>query len=223
VFTFLASTWALTVAFVVFLAFGNYEKIKSSASAEADAVKGLYLTAEGFSSATTAALQHDLICYARSVVKDDWPAMSRNTSSPVTDAAVQRLQGYVDRIATVGNNQAASYRQFLTELADRSAARSDRLEEAIPIVPAIVWIALGIASSTVLAYTYGFASRKDGFVRMTIAATVTGMVISILLALIFLDTAGKGEIGPSAMSGAIAQTQRVAPNPQAVTPCLGPT
>jgi Protein of unknown function (DUF4239) len=219
VFTFLATAWALVVAFVVFLTFGNFTEIKSSASTEADAVKGVYLSAEAFSAPTEDLLQHDMVCYARSIIEDDFPAMAEGRSSPVADARVRRIRIDLNRAQVEGVKQAAAYRQLLTQLDARSSARNDRLEQSRPIVPAIMWVALGIASAMILGYSYAFASRKrNRFLLVTLSATATAMVVSILVALIFFDTSG-GAIEPTAMSRTLDLTERIAPNPRATAPC----
>jgi|SRR5919109_1771456 hypothetical protein len=219
VFTFLATAWALVVAFVVFLAFNNYVKIKSSASSEADAAKGVYLTAEAFSGPTEDLLQHDIVCYARSVIEDDFPAMAEGRTGTAADDRVRQIRIDLNRARVVGNKQTAAFRQLLTQLDARSTARNDRLEEAEPIVPAIVWVALGLASVMILGYSYAFASRKRSrFLQVTLGATPTAMVVSILVALIFLDTSG-GAIEPTAMSRTLDLTERIAPNPRAAGPC----
>jgi Protein of unknown function (DUF4239) len=220
VFTFVSTAWALLVAFVVFLAFGNFAEIKSSASAEADAAKGVYLTALAFSRPTRDLLQHDIVCYGRSVVEDDFPAMWKGSASTSADLRVRRIRMDLNRARVAGTKQEAAYRQLLTQLDARSTARSDRLEEARPIVPPIMWVALGLGSAMILGYSYAFASRKrDRFLLVALSATPTAMVVSILVALIYFDSSGGEAVKPTAMERTLELTPRITPNPRATAPC----
>jgi hypothetical protein len=58
------------LAFVIFLAFESYGNAREQAGQEAVAVAGLFQTAQLFAPLERRRLQGDLVCYARSVVKD---------------------------------------------------------------------------------------------------------------------------------------------------------
>ena len=80
-FGVLGTSFAVLLAFVIFLAFESYENAKERSSAEAVAVAELYRDAKLFSDPTGSEVRGQLICYGRAVIRDEWPAM-RESSAP---------------------------------------------------------------------------------------------------------------------------------------------
>src|SRR6266545_584512 len=75
VFGVLGTSFAVLLAFVIFVAFESYVEAKDKAGQEAVAVLELYHTAKLFPSPVRETLDGELACYARSVIDDEWPTM----------------------------------------------------------------------------------------------------------------------------------------------------
>jgi hypothetical protein len=80
-FGVLGTSFAVLLAFVIFLAFESYANAKERSSAEAVAVTELYRDAKLFSDPTGSEVRGQLICYARAVIHDEWPAMREQRTS----------------------------------------------------------------------------------------------------------------------------------------------
>src|SRR5436305_3174809 len=83
IFGVLATGFAVLIGFVVFLAFESYDTSRSGAEAEARTVVQQFETAQFLPVAVRARLSGDLVCYARTVIHDEWPRMESGT---LTDA-----------------------------------------------------------------------------------------------------------------------------------------
>ena len=84
VFGVLATCFAIFAGFVIFLAFTTYDRSLAGADAEALFVRQQYETAQFLPPRTRDGLAGELVCYARSVVDQEWPEMelrSRSRSS----------------------------------------------------------------------------------------------------------------------------------------------
>src|SRR6476661_7498709 len=79
VFGVLATGFAVLLGFVVFLAFESYDTSRSGAEAEAQIVAQQFETAQFFPIAARAPLSGYLMCYARTVVHQEWPRMRSGT------------------------------------------------------------------------------------------------------------------------------------------------
>jgi hypothetical protein len=82
VFGVVAIGFALLLGFVVFLPFTKYDDSRAGAEAEALAVLQQFETAQLMPSDVSGQLSGELVCYARSVVGLEWPAMRSNAETP---------------------------------------------------------------------------------------------------------------------------------------------
>ena len=79
VFGVLATGFAVLLGFVVFLAFESFDTSRSGAKAEASTVAEQFETAQLMPIAARARLSGELVCYARTVVYQEWPQMESGT------------------------------------------------------------------------------------------------------------------------------------------------
>src|SRR4051794_33193222 len=84
VFGVLATGFAILAGFVVVLAFQSYDGSRTGAQAEARIVAHQFETVQLLPQRVRARLSGDLVCYALSVVHQEWPRMM---SHPQPDAA----------------------------------------------------------------------------------------------------------------------------------------
>src|SRR6185295_5476841 len=79
VFGVLATAFAIFAGFVIFLAFTSYDQSRSGAESEALAVVQQYETAQFLPSNVRPLVAGQLVCYGRSVINQEWPAMREGT------------------------------------------------------------------------------------------------------------------------------------------------
>ena len=79
VFGVLATGFAVLAGFVVFLAFESYDTSRSGAEAEARIVAQQFETVQFLPAPAPERLSGELVCYARSVVHEEWPRMTSGT------------------------------------------------------------------------------------------------------------------------------------------------
>src|SRR5439155_17599786 len=75
VFGVLATGFAVLIGFVVFLAFESFDTSRSGAVDEAQIVVEQFETAQLMPIAVRGRFSGELVCYARSVVHQEWPQM----------------------------------------------------------------------------------------------------------------------------------------------------
>src|SRR6187200_989134 len=76
VFGVLATGFALLSGFVVFLAFESYDTSRSGARTEARIVAHQFETVQFLPTPARERLSGELVCYARSVAREEWPRMT---------------------------------------------------------------------------------------------------------------------------------------------------
>jgi hypothetical protein len=78
-FGVLATGFSVLLGLIVFLAFTSYDDSRSGAEAEALAVGQQFETAQFFPADARGELSDGLVCYARSIVYGEWPALEDGT------------------------------------------------------------------------------------------------------------------------------------------------
>jgi hypothetical protein len=85
--TFIASTFGLLLGLLVVFATTHYSNTRTETQTEATAIVALFDGLGGLPAAVGQPVQHEVVCYARSVAADDWRQMAPRTERQ-TPAAV---------------------------------------------------------------------------------------------------------------------------------------
>lgn len=203
VFGVLATGFAVMLGFVIFLAFESFDTSRSGAEAEAQLVVQQLETAQFFPVAVRARLTGEIVCYARTIVYDEWPRMENGTLTdglnPWGAAMFTTLKQVEPRTAA----EQAAYGKWLDERSDREDARADRTHGAEGVIPTPLWIVLFLSAAVLFVFMLFFADPAERwFVQATMMGGVAVVITSMLILLWFLDNpfhAGVGGLRPSAM------------------------
>lgn len=211
VYTVVGTAYMVIVAFVFFVAFESYGGAKSDAEEEATATLAMFHAALLFDSPVRERLQAQVVCYAREVIADEWPAMRKGKTSDVVDARVRALEEAGAGIALEGEKQLAAYEHWFSVNEERRKGRQGRIGQASGLVPDVLWLILIVGALVVIVGVGFFADGRES--RLTQAAmmvAVVGIVVSGLLMVRFLDKPYEnksGSIKPAAMKSALMQMQ----------------
>jgi hypothetical protein len=212
VYTVAGTAYMVIVAFVFFIAFENYGGAKADAEEEATATLAMFHAAGPFGAVAGGELQGQMICYAREVISDGWPAMRKGGGSSVVDARVSAIEESVEQIPVTNAKQAAAFEHWLALNEDRRQGRQGRIGEAEGLVPPVIWLILIIGAVVVIASVALFADREEAAVtQAAMAAAVAIIVVSGLVLVRFLDKPYEdksGSIKPTAMERTLALMER---------------
>ena len=212
VYSVAGTAYMVIVAFVFFIAFETYGGAKDDAEEEATATLAMFQDVEIFGPAARAELQAQMVCYAREVISDEWPAMREGRSSPVVDARVSAMEGSAQQIPVTDSKQAAAFEHWFALNDERRQGRRGRISEADGLVPPVIWLILIIGAVVVIASVALFADRDEAaLTQAAMAATVAIIVVSGLLLVRFLDKPYQdksGSIKPTAMERTLALMER---------------
>jgi hypothetical protein len=213
VFAILGTTFAVLFAFIVLLAFTAYDNTRSGAETEATTVSQQFETAQLLPAPAGARLSSQLVCYARSVVYQEWPTMAGG-SAPTFNPWAVPLFVTTHSIQPVTNAQEAAYSQWLTQTDQREQARQQRLHGASGVIPSPLWFVFLVMGAIVLGFVFFFADRSEGAVVQAVqVGSVTAMLVAAVLVVVFLDHPyhpGSGSIRPTAMRETVEQIELAA-------------
>lgn len=212
---------AVVLAFVIFTVFSSYENGREASGQEAVAVQQMVQTA-GFFPDQAEHLRGEAICYGRSVVHDEWPAMQHDRESPVTQGWVDQLVTTIQQADVRGNRGGAALEHWLQLSEDRQEARRTRIAESQPFVPGFVWVILILMVVVVVMFQCLFADPSatafgQSVAMASMAATLfAGLTLIWVLDRPFNDRGA--EVTPTRMSASLAVISQQADLP-ATLPC----
>jgi hypothetical protein len=225
VFGVLAGGFAIFAGFIIFLAFTTYDQSRSGGEAEALTVVQQFETAELLPSAAHDRMTGELVCYARSVVHQEWSHMEQGRGGDTINPWAVALFRSLKRVDPRSAGEQAAYGKWLDQTSDREQARSDRLHGAEGIIPTSIWIVLFLVACVVFAYMLFFADSGEGVrSQAMLMGSATTVIVLTLIAINALDSPyrpGVGQITPVAMERSlrILDRERAAVNERAPLPC----
>ena len=207
VFGVLATGFAVLLGFVVFLAFESFDTSRSGAETEAQIVTQQFETAQFFPVAARARLSGELVCYARTVIHQEWPAMQARTLADAVNPWAVATFRTLKTVEPRSPSEQAAYAKWLDQRSDRESARADRVHGAEGVIPIPLWIVLLLTAAIIFVFMLFFAdSAERAVVQATMMGGVAIVISSMLLLLWFLDNpyhSGVGGLRPVAMERGI--------------------
>jgi hypothetical protein len=206
-FGVLATGFSVLLGLIVFLAFTSYDDSRAGAEAEALAVTQQYETAQFMPPEDRAKLSGELVCYARSVVYGEWPALEAGTQGDAINPWSTALFRTLKTINPRSNAEQSAYDQWLDHTAAREEARRDRIHGAVGVIPGPLWFVLIVISMIIFAFMLFFADRGErARAQAMLIGSVTAVIALMLLLIQFLDDPyrdGLGSLQPVAMERAL--------------------
>ncbi len=203
VFGVLATGFSVLLGFIIFLAFTSYDQSRTGAETEALAVAQQVETAQLFPDPVAARMTGALVCYARSVVHEEWPRMERGTQGDAINPWGVRLFQILDGFEPSTPSAQSAYDKSLELTSTREEARRDRIHGAQGVIPTPLWIVLIVISAVIFFYMLFFAdSAERAKTQALLMGSVTAVISIMLLLLLFLNSpfgSGVGALRPVAM------------------------
>lgn len=225
VFGVLATAFAVLIGFVFFLAFESYDTARGGAEAEASVLTQQFETAQFLPQPAAAQLSGELVCYARSVVHQEWPAMRAGTLGDGVNPWGVAMFRTLKTVEPKSASEQVAYAKWFDQTTDRETARADRTHGAEGVIPTPLWIVLFLTAAVLFLFMLLFADSAER--QLAQAAMMGGAAVVItatLLLLSFLNNpyaSGPGGLRPVAMQrtlGLLAKGEAVLGTPIPV-PC----
>ncbi|MGL6279266.1 MAG: hypothetical protein ACRC50_06885, partial [Gaiella sp.] len=203
VFGVLATGFSVLLGFIVFLAFTTYDESRAGAETEANVLVQLVETAQFFPVEARQRLTGELICYGRSVVGEEWPALQAGTLgdriNPWGVALIRTMRTVEPRTAA----QQSAYDRWHDQTSEREVARLDRIHGASGVLPSPLWVVLFFLSAVIFGFMLFFAdSGERASTQAMMMGSVVAVITVLLLLLAFFDSPfrrGPGSLQPTAM------------------------
>jgi hypothetical protein len=207
VFGVLATGYAVFAGFVIFLAFTTYDQSRNGAETEALLVTQQFETAQFLPATVRERMSGELVCYARTVVYQEWPRMEAGTAGDALNPWGVALFRTLRTAAPTTATEEAAYSKWLDQTSDREEARRDRVHGAANVIPDSLWLVLLLSAGVIFVFMLFFADSAEGpLTQAMLVGSVAAVVTMTLLVIRAVDAPyhpGLGQLQPTAMERAL--------------------
>ena len=203
---FIGSSFGLLLGLLVVFAANHYSTTRTAAETEATAFVAMFNDVAGLPSPTRERVQHDIVCYMRSIVTDDWVQQEQRASHQDEEARAHGdALSVAARAGWPASSQSESIRgRVATKLTEADQARQSLLFLAQPTIPTIIWIVVFVGVA-VLMFLVGSELRIHGLARFAALGSLTIMLSFAIGVLVSLDHpfSQMARIQPAALNRAL--------------------
>lgn len=197
VFNAIALAYTVLLAFVVVVAWQNFNETKTDVETEANCVVDLYRDSAAFPPVFQGQVQGILKHYVNTVVGEEWPMLARGQESETARAALRKAWS----LYTAFEPKTEKEKIFLAEAAGKlnelREARRLRIIDSRAGIHGALWFILIVGGFTTISFTFFFGA--DSFATHLAMASSLAIVIALILYTILLfdfPFTGDVRIGP---------------------------
>ena len=221
---FVGSAYGLLLGLLVVFAVGHYSDAGQQAENEATSLVSLYDALNVYPPQTRVGTQHELVCYMRSIVADDWPSMESGatTETPRALAFGDRLRATARGLPVAGRRQASAYSRAAKLLTKADQSRQQLLFLTEPEIPTALWVVIYVgAFLLVFLIASSYIAEPRG--RVIALGSLTVLLTVVLAVLGILDRPFGGEAGlpPDQLQQGLDLLSEHT-NPATMRPCTEP-
>ncbi len=151
--SFLSTTYAVIIAFMLSDVWNNYQSAEANAEVEANSVLNVYHVAEGFPQQQRGEIRSLALHYADIMVREEWPAMQQGGFSTESYRTTSALWNTVMATRTTNSTEQGSFDRALSDLTSLTEHRRIRQLQSRAKLPAIFWGVLIIGGLMTVIYT----------------------------------------------------------------------
>ena len=186
--------YAVLLAFVVYVVWGQFNEARSYLDREATALVDLHRTASGLPSSSRTAIQTGLRDYVDAVLRDEWPAMARGDEATIDRIAelLEHVWLAIHACRPCNECQHTVYGEVLSRFNQLTDLRTSRLTAARARIPVAMTILLYTGAVLTVGSVYLLAF-DELWLHALVTAALAGAIAHILFLIRDLDDAFAGD------------------------------
>lgn len=218
---FVSSAYGLLLGLLVVFAVGHYSDSRNQSEAEATSLVALYDALGVYPPETRDTVRHNIVCYMRSIVSDDWPSMEdgNTTETRRTLKWGDQVRADVRNLPLDTPRESSAYGRSVGFITDASKSRQQLLFFTEPRIPTPLWVVIYVGVF-LLVFLIALHYTDDPRGRVTALASLTVLLTVIISVLAMLDRPfGVGTlVQPNEMRQAISLLSE-GTKPSTLAPC----
>ena len=197
--------YAVLLAFVVSVVWSQFNEAARAVDREAAELTTTFHLAGRLPSPVRETMQRQILAYADTVVKDEWPTMNVRRESAAARAALDELWNVYLHFAPSNEQEIGIYAESLERLGNARENRRIRLFQMKLEAPGFLWVLLLIVGTMVLGLSYFFGIDYLGS-QVMMTASLAGAIVFMLTIIALLDHpfSGSLRVTPGALETMLA-------------------
>lgn len=190
----LGGIYAMLLAFVTFVVWGQFNDARGFVHREANALVDLHRTAAGLPEEARDTIQHGLRDYVDAVLADEWHAMAKHDHEVLERVGrrLDRVWAAIHTCMPLNECQHTVYAEVLARFNDLSETRTNRLSAAAAKIPIAMNVLLYTGAIIITGSMYLLPFEKF-WLHATVTAALAGANAHILYLIFDLDDAFAGD------------------------------
>ncbi|MFH0886623.1 MAG: hypothetical protein V1843_00485 [bacterium] len=193
IFATLGVIYAVMLAFLVIVAWENFDQCNSNVVKEANFIGSLYRDSEAFSPDFKAELSTALNAYVNSIIHDEWPLLSKGRGSPRT----HQLSTNIYKLYAKYEPRSISEQIFLAESIgkrnDAGELKRIRIHDSHTGIHPVLWLVLIMGGMITISFTFFFGMENFG-AQIIMTSLLAGMIGLMLFTVMVLDYPYSGSV-----------------------------
>jgi hypothetical protein len=188
-----AGFYGVLLAFVVVIAWGQFQDAKIIVTREANQAGDLFRLTRFFPEPAQSNMRASVIAYDQVVVTKEWPEMAARGESKEAWTALDNIWNVYGSFQPQAPPQALAYELSLARLTDLSDARRLRLLASREKVPGVLWGVLIMGGVISIFFTYLFRLQHV-LAQVLMTASLAGLIAFILFLVMEFDAPFSGAV-----------------------------
>lgn len=199
IFQTLGVAYTVLLAFMVVVAWQNFDRTGLTAESEANYLADLIKDSSAFPADFGEKIRAASYDYAKKVINEEWDMLAEGKESPAAKEALGRISA----LYTSYDPQNAREEIFLAESVKKlnmlGETRRIRIFESRQGIPALLWLVLVVGALATIIFTFFFGSDnpKAQMLMTSLLSVVIALILYTVLSLDFPFTGGI-KVGPDA-------------------------
>lgn len=196
IFNTLGVAYTVMLAFVVVIAWQNFDKSDLNVEKEANCIVDLYRDSASFAGPFKDEIRSLLKEYTNAVVNDEWKMLARGEQSLKAHGLLKKIWMAYISYEPKTENEKMFFTESVKKLNEAGELRRLRLMDSRTGIHPILWSVLLIGGITTIAFTFFFGA--ENLKAQIMMASMLAMVIALILFLVLLlDFPFTGELNIS--------------------------
>ena len=193
IFAVMGCIYAVILAFVVVMTWGNYDKATQIAMNESNCLGILYQNSAAFPADTRQQITEELKSYVNAIIEDEWPIMYKGESGKVRLEQNRLWHTYTSYVPK-DDLQKLFLAESVKKLNAAFEFRHERIFQAREVVHPVIYFVLIFGGLMTIAFTFFFGT--ENFVPQLILISILSVMIGLaIFTIIVLDSPYTGPLG----------------------------
>jgi hypothetical protein len=180
IFGTLGMMYAVLVAFVVVIAWEDFDRANLNVEKEASCLAALYRDSEGLSAPFKSQAQPLLNEYANAVINDEWKMLARGERSPKVELTVKNIWHLYSNYSPDTITEQIFFKETVKKLNELSEFRRQRLLDSRTGIHPVLWFVLIMGGMVTILFTFFFGSEN-----LTAQIMMTGLLAALISLILF--------------------------------------